>query len=116
MRKILFVAAFCLLLGLPCRPQAQPSRVTVRAVLVDKDLNQKPVPHLGLQLVPETGDAGSPRETKTDFDGRAELQLPPGNYRLTTPQGVDNLTPSARSKRQCWPLTPTATLPSSTPT
>lgn len=89
MRKILLVAVSCLFFGPSCRPQAQPSRVNVRAVLVDKDLNQKPVPHLALQLVPEAGDPGSPSEAKTDFDGKAEFQVRPGKCRLATPQGVD---------------------------
>lgn len=89
MRKILFAAICLLLFGSPCRPQAQPSRVNVRAVLVDKDLNQKPVPHLALQIAAETDAQDAPLEVRTAFDGKAEFQLPPGKYRLATPLGVD---------------------------
>jgi S1-C subfamily serine protease len=89
MRKILFVAVSFLALASSARPQAQPLRVNVRAILVDKDLNQKPVPHLAIQLVSEVSGTDSPREAKTDFDGKAEFLVAPGKYRLATPQGVD---------------------------
>jgi S1-C subfamily serine protease len=89
MRKARFAAA-CLLLFAPAlRPQAGLSKVIVRAVLVDKDLNQKPVPHLTLVLAPGSENAEGSREFRTDFAGNAEIEAPPGTVRLTTPQGVD---------------------------
>ena len=65
------------------------SKVKVRAILVDKDLNQKPVPHLTVVLAADSNDPDSSHEVKTDFEGKAEFQAPPGKYRLSTPQGVD---------------------------
>jgi len=65
------------------------SKVSVRVILLDKDLNQRPVPHLSIVLTPETADSEKPRQMKTDFTGIAEMQVPPGKYRLYTPDGAD---------------------------
>jgi S1-C subfamily serine protease len=89
MRKIIFVAVSLLVFGAPLRSQVEMSNLKVRVILVDKDLNQKPVPHLAVLLVADSNDPGSSREAKTDFEGKAEFQAPPGKYWLTTPQGVD---------------------------
>ncbi len=69
--------------------QAEPTKVIIRAVLVDKDLVQKPAPRLTVTFTPGEGSADEPTGVKTGFDGSAETQLKPGKYRLTTPQGLD---------------------------
>jgi len=56
---------------------------------VDKDLNQKPVPHLSVLFRAESNNPDRTQDVKTDFGGSAEIQAPPGKYRLTTPQGVE---------------------------
>jgi hypothetical protein len=93
MRKIIFATLFFaflfLFFGASLRSQVDLPNLKVRAILVDKDLNQKPVPHLAVLLVADSNDPGSSHEAKTDFEGKAEFQAPPGKYRLTTPQGVD---------------------------
>ncbi len=93
MRKVLFATLFVaiplLFFGAPLRSQVEIPKVKVRVILVDKDLNQKPVPHLTIMLAADTNHPDSPHEVKTDFGGNAEFQAPPGKYRLTTPQGVD---------------------------
>ena len=89
MRKALFAAISLAVLCAPLRSQTETSKVKVRVILVDKDLNQKPVPHLAIAIAPESNSPESSRETKTDFEGNAEFQAPPGKYRLTAPQGVD---------------------------
>jgi S1-C subfamily serine protease len=89
MRKILFVAVSLLVFDAPLRSQVEMSNLKVRVILVDKDLNQKPVPHLAVLLVADSDDPGSSYEVKTDFEGRAEFQATSGKYRLTSPQGVD---------------------------
>ncbi|MGA7792023.1 MAG: S1C family serine protease [Candidatus Acidiferrales bacterium] len=99
MRKIIFVAVSLLVLGVPLRSQVEMPNLKVRAILVDKDLNQKPVPHLSVLLVADSNDPGNSHEVKTDFDGKAEFQAPPGKYRLTTPQGVD-----FQSRHYAWEL------------
>jgi S1-C subfamily serine protease len=89
MKKAAF--AVILLFGLcPSLPsQTQISKIKVRVILVDKDLNQKPVPHLTLVLSAVTTDPDHAQEAKTDFNGNAEFQAAPGKYLLSTPQGVD---------------------------
>lgn len=87
-RRLALLATF--LLAVSCSAHAQVAGVhfKVRAVLVDKDLNQKPVPHLALSL--QRADApGEPVAMKTSLDGSAEATLPPGKYKLTTPQPLD---------------------------
>src|SRR5450631_3108353 len=90
MKKALFGTAVLLLLGLSLHSQVvEKSKVRVRATLVDKELNQKPVPHLTLSFDAESGNPQSHGKVKTDFAGNAEFQASPGKYKLTTPQGVD---------------------------
>jgi S1-C subfamily serine protease len=63
--------------------------VKLRVILVDKDLNQRPVPHLAVVFAADSNDPDRSHEVKTDFEGHAEFQAAPGKYRLSTPQGVD---------------------------
>jgi S1-C subfamily serine protease len=99
MNKLLFAAVY-VLLGSAClraqSPQSEPvgsstppSRIAVRAILVDKDLNQRPVPHLAVVMSPDLRDPADSFQVKTDFSGNAEILAPPGRYRLFTPDGVD---------------------------
>src|SRR3989454_2132630 len=69
--------------------QAESTKVVIRAILVDKDLVQKPAPRLAITFTPGEGVPGEPTTVKTGFDGVAETQLSLGKYRLTTPQGLD---------------------------
>jgi S1-C subfamily serine protease len=85
----LFAAIFLLLFGAPVRSQQEMSKVKVRAILVDKDLNQKPVPHLTIVLASDSDHPETSLEVKTDFGGNAEFQAPAGKYRMSTPEGVD---------------------------
>jgi S1-C subfamily serine protease len=93
MRKPLFATLFAsislLLFGAPLRSQVGTAKVKVRVILVDKDLNQKPLPHLTVVLAADSAGPISANEVKTDFGGYAEIQMPPGKYHMTTPEGVD---------------------------
>ena len=60
-------------------------KVKVRVILVDRDLNQKPVPFLLVSL--KSGAKSS--EVKTGLDGTVETQLPPGKYMITTPKPAE---------------------------
>jgi hypothetical protein len=77
------------LLLLACCGAAQSKtdlvKVHLRVVLVDRELNQKPVPFL---LVSIRNGAKS-AEVKTGLDGSAEIKLPPGNYTVTTPKPTE---------------------------
>jgi S1-C subfamily serine protease len=91
MRQPALVALFLLLgsaYGLVQTPASQPNgRLKIRAALVDKDLNVKPVPKLVLALQPRSG--GKALAATTGFDGRAELELPAGQYHVSSAQPVD---------------------------
>jgi S1-C subfamily serine protease len=89
MKNVFFTALFLLLFGVSLHSQTETSKVKVRVILVDKDLNQKPVPHLAVVLAADSNNPDSSHEVKTDFAGNAEFQAPPGKYWLRTPQGVD---------------------------
>jgi S1-C subfamily serine protease len=60
-------------------------KVHVRVILVDKDLNQKPVPFLVVSMK----GAAKAAEIKTGLDGSAETQLPPGKYTVTTAKAAE---------------------------
>src|SRR5215471_19784210 len=74
---------------LVCTCAAQPRtdlvRVHVRVVLVDRELNQKPVPFLLVSLKSGAKSVA----VKTGLDGTAETNLPPGKYTITTPKAAE---------------------------
>jgi S1-C subfamily serine protease len=76
---ILFVSALAV--------QARPDlvKVRVRVILVDHDLNQKPVPFLLVSLK----SGAKSVDVKTGLDGSVETQLPPGKYVITTPKPAE---------------------------
>src|ERR1035438_7916069 len=53
-------------------------RLTLRAALVDKDLNVKPVPRFALRIY-RTEEPGLGTEIRTTLGGTAEVDLPAGN-------------------------------------
>jgi S1-C subfamily serine protease len=89
MRKALYAAVSLLFCVAPVHSQVGKSQIKVRAILVDKDLNQRPVPHLSLVFAADSNDSDRSQEVKTDFGGTAEFLAPPGKYRMSTPHGAD---------------------------
>ena len=90
MKKVIFAGVFILSVCVSARTQSDLRKINVRVVLVDKELNQKPVPHISLVFSSLAG--GHPDlflQGRTDFGGNAEFQAPPGKYRVATPQGID---------------------------
>jgi S1-C subfamily serine protease len=87
-RRLALLAFFALTAFAAAPAQVAGVHLKIHAVLVDKDLNQKPVPHLTLTLQ-RTDAPGEPVAIKTGFDGSADATLPPGKYKLTTAQPVD---------------------------
>ncbi|HET6932801.1 MAG TPA: S1C family serine protease [Candidatus Acidoferrum sp.] len=79
-------------------PQAAPVSVKLRVLIVDKDLNQKPVPFYIVNLK-NVGSSDAPATLKTDLDGKAEKQLPAGRYAISAPKPVD-----LGGKRYSWNL------------
>lgn len=70
---------------LAAQSQSHPVKVHVHVILVDSELNQKPVPFLNVTL---KGSATS-SDVKTRLDGGADTALPPGAYTITTAKPID---------------------------
>jgi hypothetical protein len=83
------LGALLIAAALPLFSQTGTVTLKIRAVMVDGDLNQKPVPRLSLILTRSDDASSQPITAKTSFEGTAELQLAPGNYRLDTPDGIE---------------------------
>jgi S1-C subfamily serine protease len=98
MYAYLLMASLLFTSGIYPQPQTAPVNVRVRVVLVDKDLNQKPVPFCIVNFR-NLATADAPAALKTDLDGKAEKQLPPGRYSLSTPKPVE-----LAGKRYSWNL------------
>jgi S1-C subfamily serine protease len=98
MNAYLLMASLLFALNLSSQPQTAPVNVKVRVLLVDKDLNQKPVPFYSVTLK-NVANADALAALKTDLDGKAEKQLPPGRYSISTPKPVE-----LGGKRYSWNL------------
>jgi len=77
-----------LLLASAAHSQAPVTSLKIRVVLVDKELNQKPVPHLALALQP-LDPPGALVTLRSALDGSVDAQLPSGKYHLATPDPVE---------------------------
>jgi S1-C subfamily serine protease len=98
MYSYLLVASMLFTPGIGARPQTTPVNVKVRVLLVDKDLNQKPVPFYIVNFR-NVASVDAPAALKTDLDGKAERQLAPGRYFISTPKPVE-----LSGKRYSWNL------------
>jgi hypothetical protein len=99
LRTLRFTALFFIgAAAVQARPDAV--KVRVRVILVDQELNQKPVPFLVVLLKSGVKSA----EVKTGLDGTAETQLPPGKYTITTPKPAE-----LGGRRFSWSLPVTLT-------
>jgi len=78
-----------LILASSISSQTETAKLKIHAVLIDKDLNQKPVPKLTFLVVPFEGPVGQSVSVKTGFDGSAEVRVAPGKYHLSTPEPVE---------------------------
>jgi len=98
MYAYLLMASLLFTSGIYPQSQTAPVNVRVRVVLVDKDLNQKSVPFCIINFR-NLATADAPAALKTDLDGKAEKQLPPGRYSISTPKPVE-----LGGKRYSWNL------------
>lgn len=104
------LVALLLLSGSPSTwSQTDTAKLKVRAILIDKDLNQKPVPKLTFVLAPFEGPVGETITGKTGFDGNGELQVAPGKYRLSTSEPVE-----FQGRKYSWEIDVTVSLPETT--
>ncbi|OLB37258.1 MAG: hypothetical protein AUH11_09225 [Acidobacteria bacterium 13_2_20CM_57_17] len=95
MKRYLSLVLFGLVSALPASAHPNLVRVRVRVILVDQDLNQKPVPFFVVSL--KSGAKAT--ELKTSLDGTAEAQLPPGRYTVSSPKAAE-----LGAKRFSWSL------------
>ncbi len=99
MNRYLLTTALLVLVPLSgASPQTPLVNVKLRVLLVDKDLNQKPVPFQVVSFRDQANPSAS-TELKTDLEGKAEKQLAPGRYTITTAKPVD-----FGGKRYTWNL------------
>jgi murein DD-endopeptidase MepM/ murein hydrolase activator NlpD len=68
--------------------QITPEKVPlkIKAALLDRDLNLKPVCNARFTVQQPAPTAAVKFEIVTDFEGRGEIRVPPGRYRLTSTQ------------------------------
>src|SRR5258708_27454013 len=100
MKRICWSVAILFACVFAAQAQSHPVKVHVHVILVDSELNQKPVPFLNVTLKGATTSSG----VKTGLDGAAETTLPPGAYTVTTAKPVD-----FAGKRYSWSLRVTLT-------
>src|SRR5260370_39460219 len=84
MKRICWSVAILFACVFAAQSQSRPVKVHVHVILVDSELNQKPVPFLNVTLK----GAATSSEVKTRLDGAAETALPPGAYTVTTAKPV----------------------------
>jgi len=96
MTKRLLLTMALLFASAPVQAQAQLVHVKLRVVLIDKDLNQKPVPFVVVRMKASSG-GNNAVEAKTDLLGTAQLQVPLGHYLVTTAKPTD-----LGGKRYTW--------------
>ena len=83
--------------------------VRIKAVLLDRDLNQKPVGKSKFTVVPFDTTTLGPMDITTNFDGVAELSLVPGKYRIVSVQALD-----FQRKRYSWNVEMNVATPAAT--
>jgi S1-C subfamily serine protease len=109
MRETVRLWVLLLVVASPAFAQVETAKVTIRAILVDKDLNQKPIPRLSLSLTRSDVAGTEPYAARTNFDGVAELQLPAGRYHLSTSEPVE-----FQGKKYSWEIDLTVAAPGTT--
>src|SRR5205814_557033 len=95
MKRYLSLVLFGLVSALAASAHPNLVKVRVRVILVDQDLNQKPVPFFSVSL--KCGPKAT--EVKTSLDGTAEAQLPPGRCTVSSAKPAD-----LGGKRFSWNL------------
>lgn len=89
------LAALFVLNGHAQQPEQIP--VAIKAVLIDRDLIQKPVAKSKFTVIPSEGNPTATIDVTTKLDGTAQVVLSPGKYRIVSVQPLD-----FQSKRYSW--------------
>jgi hypothetical protein len=88
MQKMILRALALLLLCIPILAQMGEVKVKIKVALIDKNSNLTPLSNFPLVLRRIDTGEGAQITLKTGLDGRAEVQVLPGRYRLVTPQAT----------------------------
>jgi len=88
-RRVAFLSCWMWISVLNMPVQAQAVKVSLQVILVDRDLNQKPVPWFPVRLRREESQDPEVFELKTKLDGKCETAVPAGRYELATPQAIN---------------------------
>jgi len=83
--------------------------VHIKAILLDRDLNQKPAGKSKLTVISVETQPPSTIDITTNFDGGAELSLAPGKYRIVSVQLLD-----FQGKRYSWNVEMSVAAPATT--
>ncbi len=100
MKRICLSVGILLACVFAAQSQSHPVKVHIHVILVDSELNQKPVPFLTVTLK----STASSSDVKTRLDGTAEITLPAGAYTVTTAKPID-----LGGKRYSWSMRVTLT-------
>jgi len=87
--RVLFLSCWMCVSVLNILAQAQSVKINLQIILVDRDLNRKPVPWFLVKLRPEDSQKPDIVELKTKLDGSCETSVPAGRYQLATPQAIN---------------------------
>jgi S1-C subfamily serine protease len=99
MRKDSFLVLVFVVFASPLFAQDSLVKLKVYAAIVDKELNPKPVPKLSLALRKLGEENSKTIALRTGFDGKTEIELDPGHYKLSTPQAIE-----FQGKQYSWDL------------
>ncbi|MCI0722765.1 MAG: hypothetical protein L0338_27915, partial [Acidobacteria bacterium] len=100
MKRVICVVLFAAVCAFPLDAQVEVVRLKIHAALVESDLSLRPIPRLTLVLQ-EISEGEFPAKfiVKTGFAGKAEVEVPPGRYRLSTPEPVE-----FQGRRYAWEM------------
>ena len=87
-RRISFLSCFIWVFVLNVPLKAQTVKVSLQIILVDRNLNQKPVPWFHVRLRREDSQNREVFELKTKLDGTCDAAVPAGRYELATPHPI----------------------------
>ena len=98
-RRNIFLSGLVGMLALSMLVHAQTVKVNLHIILVDQELNQKPVPWFHVTLRRE--DTRNPEvfDLITKLDGTCERVVPTGRYELVTPHAID-----LQGRRYTWSM------------
>jgi len=88
-KNIVFLRYLLFVLALTIPGQGQIVKLNLHIVLVDRELNQKPVPWFHVTLHSKDTQDAEDLDLKTKLDGTCEGAVQPGRYELTTPQPIE---------------------------